>query len=87
MNCGQQAGKEAVLLVFSSSSLHFGFARGSGPQSSTSSNNPNFGSSGATHVDLPQNGVKSHDCPTSTVAHLVLAKHCPGKSANKKYKH
>lgn len=35
-----------------------------------------------THVDLPQNGVKSHDLPGSTVAHRVDAKHIPGKSIN-----
>lgn len=33
-----------------------------------------------THVDFPQNGVKSHDLPGSTVAHRVDAKHIPGKS-------
>lgn len=35
-----------------------------------------------TQVDFPQNGVKSHDLPGSTVAHLVDAKHIPGKSTN-----
>lgn len=33
-----------------------------------------------THVDRPQNGVNSHDLPGSKVAHLVDAKHIPGKS-------
>lgn len=33
-----------------------------------------------THVDRPQNGVNSHDLPGSKVAHLVDAKHMPGKS-------
>lgn len=36
-----------------------------------------------TQVDLPQNGVKSHDLPGSTVAHRVDAKHIPGKSINR----
>lgn len=31
-------------------------------------------------MDRPQNGVKSHDLPGSTVAHRVDAKHIPGKS-------
>lgn len=40
-----------------------------------------------THVDLPQNGVRSHDLPGSTVAHRVDAKHIPGKSIqNRKIK-
>lgn len=37
-----------------------------------------------THVDLPQNGVKSHDLPGSTVAHRVDAKHISGKSEQTK---
>lgn len=36
-----------------------------------------------TQVERPQNGVNSHVLPGSTVAHLVEAKHIPGKS-NKK---
>lgn len=36
--------------------------------------------SATVHVDFPQNGVNSHDLPGSTVAHLVDAKHIPGKS-------
>lgn len=35
-----------------------------------------------THVDRPQNGVKSHDLPGGKVAHCVDAKHIPGKSSN-----
>lgn len=35
-----------------------------------------------THVDRPQNGVKSHVLPGSTVAQRVDAKHIPGKSVN-----
>ena len=33
-----------------------------------------------THVERPQNGANSHVFPASTVEHLVLAKHIPGKS-------
>lgn len=39
VNVGQQYGNEAVLLVFSVSSLHLSLANGNGPQSSTNSNN------------------------------------------------
>ena len=76
---GQQSGKVAVLLVLSES-LHLGFAFGSGPQSSTSSNRRPELSSAGTHVERPQNGVRSHDFVGSIVAHLVDAKHIPGKS-------
>jgi hypothetical protein len=37
-------------------------------------------SSETTQVERPQNGANSHVLPGSTVAHLVLAKHMPGKS-------
>lgn len=103
MKLGQQYGNAAVLFVFSVSNLHFSFAIGNGPQSSTNSNNLKkigwiitnpgksfkvsyFGgvSSETTHVDLPQNGANSHVLPGSTVAHLVEAKHMPGKSVNNK---
>lgn len=36
-----------------------------------------------THVERPQNGVRSHVLPGSTVAQRVEAKHIPGKSENK----
>lgn len=78
---GQQSGKEAVLLVFSES-LHFGLAFGRGPQSSTSSNRRPELSSAGTQVDRPQNGDRSQDFVGSMVAHLVEAKHMPGKSRN-----
>jgi len=77
-NTGQQSGKLAVLLVFSDS-LHLGLDLGYGPQSSTSSNSRSVPSP-CTHVERPQNGDSSHVCPGSTVAHLVDAKHSPGKS-------
>ena len=83
-NSGQQSGNGAVLLVFSLS-LHLGLALGSGPQSSTSSKRRPLLSSAGTQVERPQNGVRSQDCLGSTVAHLVEAKHMPGKSANKIY--
>lgn len=76
---GQHSGKGAVLFVFSDS-LHLGFAFGNGPQSSTSSNKRPELSSAGTQVDRPQNGVRSHDFVGSMVAHLVEAKHMPGKS-------
>lgn len=41
-------------------------------------------SSARTQVDLPQNGVRSQDLFTSTVAQRVDAKHIPGKSEKKK---
>lgn len=37
VNCGQQYGKGALLLVFSVSNLHLSFTNGNGPQSSTTS--------------------------------------------------
>lgn len=70
------------MLVFSES-LHLGLAFGSGPQSSTSSNRRPELSSAGTHVERPQNGVRSHDFVGSTVAHFVDAKHLPGKSEKK----
>ena len=79
-NTGQHSGKLAVLFVFSDS-LHLGLVFGYGPQSSTSSNKP-AAPSPCTHVERPQNGDSSHVCPGSTVAHLVDAKHSPGKSLN-----
>lgn len=66
-----------------SSNLHLGLAKGRGPQSSTSSKRRGGLSSVSTQVERPQNGVSSQVLPGSTVAHLVLAKHMPGKSANK----
>jgi len=77
-NTGQQSGKLAVLLVFSDS-LHLGLDFGYGPQSSTNSSSRSVPSP-CTHVERPQNGDSSHVCPGSTVAHLVDAKHNPGKS-------
>lgn len=65
-----------------SSSLHLSLARGSGPQSSTSSRSLGGLSSERTQVDLPQNGYKSQEEPGATVEHLVEAKHMPGKSAS-----
>lgn len=82
---GQHSGKAAVLLVFSES-LHFGLAFGKGPQSSTSSNkwySPLSSASDLTQVERPQNGDSSQDSPGSTVAHLVDAKHTPGKSVKR----
>lgn len=83
---GQHSGKAAVLLVFSES-LHFGLALGNGPQSSTSSNKwyslPPSSVSDFTQVERPQNGANSQVSPGSTVAHLVEAKHTPGKSARR----
>lgn len=79
-NTGQQSGKLAVLLVFSDN-LHLGLDLGYGPQSSTSSRSLSVPSP-CTHVERPQNGDSSHVCPGSTVAHLVDAKHSPGKSVN-----
>lgn len=51
----------------------------------TSFNQSYFGgvSSDTTHVERPQNGANSHVLPGSTVAHLVDAKHIPGKSVIK----
>lgn len=80
LKTGQQPGNGAVLLVFSSSNLHFGLASGSGPQSSTNSRRRGGLSSETTQVERPQNGCSSQVLPGSTVAHLVLAKHIPGKS-------
>lgn len=37
-------------------------------------------SSGTTHVDRPQNGLRSHCLPGSNIAHFVEAKQTPGKS-------
>lgn len=76
---GQQSGKLAVLLVLSES-LHLGLALGSGPQSSTNSNRRPELSSAGTQVERPQKGDSSHDLVGSMVAHLVDAKHMPGKS-------
>lgn len=76
---GQHSGKLAVLLVFSES-LHFGFALGRGPQSSTSSKSTPELSSAATQVERPQKGANSHEFPGSMVAQRVEAKHVPGKS-------
>lgn len=82
---GQQCGNGAVLLVFSES-LHFGLVFGNGPQSSTnSSRRPS--SSAFTQVDLPQNGLNSHEAPGAMVAHLVEAKHMFGKSVTKEATH
>lgn len=39
-----------------------------------------FSPSPTTHVDRPQNGVKSQVLPGAIVAHLVDAKHILGKS-------
>lgn len=78
---GQQSGKLAVLLVFSES-LHLGLGFGNGPQSSTSSNKRPELSSAGTQVERPQNGESSQDFVGSIVAHLVEAKHIPGKSKN-----
>lgn len=80
-NTGQHSGNAAVLLVFSDS-LHLGLFLGYGPQSSTSSSRRSVPSP-CTHVERPQNGDSSHVCPGSTVAHLVDAKHSPGKSVLK----
>jgi len=82
-NTGQQSGNPAVLLVFSDS-LHLGLDLGYGPQSSTSSRSRSVPSP-CTHVERPQNGDSSHVCPGSTVAHLVDAKHSPGKSVRAHY--
>lgn len=71
------------IIKLPSSSLHFGLANGNGPQSSTNSSKRCGLSSVNTHVERPQNGVNSHVLPGSTVAHLVLAKHIPGKSAKR----
>lgn len=80
---GQQSGNEAVLFVLSDS-LHFGLFFGNGPQSSTNSYRwkmpSSLGVSDFTHVDRPQNGVRSQLWPASTVAQRVEAKHTPGKS-------
>lgn len=78
-NTGQHSGNGAVLLVFSDN-LHLGLGFGYGPQSSTSSSRRSLPSL-CTHEERPQNGDSSHVCPGSTVAHLVEAKHSPGKSA------
>lgn len=86
LKLGQQPGNGAVLLVFSSSSLHFGLASGSGPQSSTNSRRRGGLSSETTQVERPQKGDRSHVLPGSTVAHFVLAKHIPGKSKINKNK-
>lgn len=80
---GQQSGKLAVLLVLSES-LHFGLAFGNGPQSSTSSKRRPELSSAAMQVDLPQNGESSQVLFGSMVAHLVEAKHMPGKSVKRR---
>lgn len=80
-NIGQHSGKLAVLLVFSDS-LHLGLDLGYGPQSSTSSRRRSVPSP-CTHVERPQNGESSQVWPGSTVAHLVDAKHSPGKSVHK----
>lgn len=80
LKTGQQPGNGAVLLVFSSSNLHLGLASGSGPQSSTNSKRRGGLSSETTQVERPQKGCNSQVLPGSTVAHLVLAKHIPGKS-------
>lgn len=79
---GQQSGKLAVLLVFSES-LHLGLAFGKGPQSSTNSKSLPESSSDGTQVERPQNGDNSQLFVGSTVAHLVDAKHIPGKSVIK----
>lgn len=65
-----------------SSSLHLGLARGSGPQSSTSSSSLGGLSSLRTQVERPQKGLRSQVLPGSTVAQRVDAKHIPGKSEN-----
>lgn len=83
---GQQSGNGAVLLVLASSNLHLGLAKGSGPQSSTNSSRRGGLSSERTQVERPQNGVSSQVLPGSTVAHLVLAKHMPGKSVQQNRK-
>lgn len=80
-NWGQQSGNAAVLLVFSDS-LHLGLALGRGPQSSTSSKS-RPSSSALTQVERPQKGANSQECPGSMVAHLVDAKHWPGKSGSR----
>lgn len=70
--------------VIPSSSLHLGLANGRGPQSSTSSSRRGGLSSDTTQVERPQNGWSSQVLPGSTVAHLVEAKHIPGKSEIKR---
>lgn len=75
--------RNAINNYLPSSSLHFGFANGSGPQSSTSSSRRGGLSSDTTQVERPQNGCSSQVFSGSTVAHLVDAKHIPGKSKSK----
>lgn len=69
------------MISLPASTLHLGFGTGSGPQSSTSSNNLGGWSSETTQVERPQNGANSQVRPGSTVAQRVEAKHMPGKSA------